>query len=193
MKTIIASICSNLFDFLIIFFGFLVALIMLKLLVAPVQIFFVPSYALPSASWLFLPHGIRVLSGWFYREKSVLPLALADFFAFYFFVGTDFSTSVLAGLIGGLSVLIVIKLFELAKVDMQIHAPNNFTWRAILLVGFLSSVFNAFGKIYLRRHQLTGTELVTEQLTFVMGSTMGTVAVFLILMWGFRLIRKYGH
>ena len=60
------------------------------------------------AALIYLPHGVRVIATWLYREKAILPLLIAHLIIYYSFYwhGTDTVKNVVAILSGSLCVYI---------------------------------------------------------------------------------------
>ncbi|MDA8625365.1 hypothetical protein N9L93_04515 [Alphaproteobacteria bacterium] len=81
------------------------------------------------------------------------------------------------------------QLFRVSRIDNDL---SNFTishWRSLVLLGFVSSIFNTAGNM-LALGDAMSSELHLEVIaTFIIGDTLGTLACLLILMLGFRLRR----
>ena len=68
---------------------------------------------------------------------------------------------------------------------------NKDAWKLIILVGFISSVFNSLG------HNLIFTSTILPEnslrviLAFLFGDTTGTVACLFILIYVFKFLRRF--
>lgn len=143
------------------------------------------------AALVFLPHGVRVIATWLYREKAILPLLIAHLvlYRIFYWHGADTVKNMVAVLAGSLCVFITMQLFRVSRIDNDL---SNFTishWRSLVLLGFVSSIFNTAGNM-LALEDAMSSELHLEVIaTFIIGDTLGTLACLLILMLGFRLRR----
>jgi hypothetical protein len=143
------------------------------------------------AALVFLPHGVRVIATWLYREKAILPLLIAHLLLYriFYWHGADTVKNMVAVLAGSLCVFITMQLFRVSRIDNDL---SNFTishWRSLVLLGFVSSIFNTAGNM-LALEDAMSSELHLEVIaTFIIGDTLGTLACLLILMLGFRLRR----
>ncbi|MDA8545085.1 hypothetical protein N9Y14_04130 [Alphaproteobacteria bacterium] len=143
------------------------------------------------AALVFLPHGVRVIATWLYREKAILPLLIAHLLLYriFYWHGADTVKNMVAVLAGSLCVFITMQLFRVSRIDNDL---SNFTishWRSLVLLGFVSSIFNTAGNM-LALGDAMSSELHLEVIaTFIIGDTLGTLACLLILMLGFRLRR----
>jgi hypothetical protein len=154
-------------------------------LLMPVQRAVLPEFS-HHASILFLPHGVRVLTAWLYGWRALLLLAPSSLLTHAYLYGT-------AGFSGGLFSAALLGIFcatfsfwFLAKIrmDYRFALARKISWREILLAGSLASVFNVVGSSY-----FYGFEIQSASAYFV-GDLGGLLASMVILMLGFRWMRK---
>jgi hypothetical protein len=143
------------------------------------------------AALVYLPHGVRVIATWLYREKAILPLIIAHFLLYriFYWHGTDTAKNMVAVLAGSLCVFITMQLFRFSRIDISLANMTISHWRSLVLLGFISSIFNTAGNM-LALGDAMSSELHLEVIvTFIIGDTLGTLVCLLILMLGFRLRR----
>jgi Na+/H+ antiporter NhaA len=94
-----------------------------------------------------------------------------------------------AVLAGSLCVFITMQLFRFSRIDISLANMTISHWRSLVLLGFISSIFNTAGNM-LALGDAMSSELHLEVIfTFIIGDTLGTLVCLLILMLGFRLRR----
>lgn len=137
------------------------------------------------ASLLFLPHGVRVISAWLYGWKSVLYLAPASYITHYWRLGeVSLSAPVLfMPIFGIVCVALVFDLVARFGVDLRMKAGYVAPWRDILLVGAVASAINAFGANLIVQNSME------TMLFYLFGDVMGMIALFMILILIFRVVR----
>ena len=175
---------------LVIISCYLLTFILVNKVIFPTQNSILPDVT-QYAALVFLPHGVRVIATWLYREKAILPLLIAHLvlYRIFYWHGADTVKNMVAVLAGSLCVFITMQLFRVSRIDNDL---SNFTishWRSLVLLGFVSSIFNTAGNM-LALEDAMSSELHLEVIaTFIIGDTLGTLACLLILMLGFRLRR----
>lgn len=159
-------------------------------IIYPLQKMIAPEAA-QYAAFIFLPHGVRVIATWLYREKAIVPLLLAHLvlYRLFYWQGGDAALNIVAVLSGSLCVFITMQLFSFSRIDISLRNMTISHWRSLVFLGFISSVFNTAGNM-LAMGDTMGSELHLEVIaTFIIGDTVGTLACLFILMLGFRLHR----
>lgn len=146
------------------------------------------------ASLIFLPHGVRVLSVWMFREKAVLPLAVAEFVVFLiYWPNIPIVSSALAGFVGGLSAFLGFELIKKLVVDPYADNYHRGQWGTVLVAGILASVFSSFGHTLALWDTVEIIDPVRQQIAFLVGDTMGTLALMVLLMYVLRTLRRYKY
>ena len=146
------------------------------------------------AALIYLPHGVRVIATWLYREKAILPLLIAHLIIYYSFYwyGTDTVKNMVAILSGSLCVYIAMQLFRFSRIDISLANMTISHWRSLILLGFISSIFNTAGNMLALEDAMSSELHLNVIATFIIGDTLGTIACLMILMFGFRLLREFG-
>lgn len=170
--------------------AYFVLFITVRQFIFPLQQMIAPHTA-QFAALVFLPHGVRVIATWLYREKAILPLLFAHLIAYrlFYWESGDAALNMVAVLSGSLCVFIAMQLFTFSRIDISLSNMNISHWRSLVFLGFISSVFNTAGNM-LAMGDAMGSDLHLEVIaTFIVGDTLGTLACLVILMLGFRLRR----
>ena len=147
------------------------------------QLFFADFYS--SASLLFLPHGVRVLSAWFLGWRSVFALLPGVFFTYVYLGGSNvFLPSRMAGIaIAVLTAPLVFELIARFWRDLRPAPGVEPCWPCVMGAGILSAIIGgiltnmAFGSPPL------------DYFAFFIGDVAGLFFLMLILMLIFRHLR----
>jgi hypothetical protein len=169
---------------------YLLLFLAVRQIIYPLQQMIAPDAA-QYAALIFLPHGVRVIATWLYREKAIVPLFLAHLILYrlFYWQGGDVALNIVAVLSGSLCVFIAMQLFSFSRIDISLSNMTISHWRSLVFLGFISSVFNTAGNM-LAMGDTMGSELHLEVIaTFIIGDTLGTLVCLFILMLGFRLRR----
>ena len=168
-------------------------------LIVPIQSYFLPELTL-FAALIFPVHGIRVLSAWLFGWASVFYLFVSNIFIFFLLsrheenVYALLSTqSVIAWVLVSVICIFTFDLLRVSGVDIKTSVGkfNKDAWKLIILVGFISSVFNSLG------HNLIFTSTIMPEnslrliLAFLFGDTTGTVVCLFILIYVFKFLKRF--
>ena len=156
----------------------------------PLQNYVAPDVA-PFASLAFLPHGVRVIATWLYREKALIPLLLAHLILYrlFYWHGDSAASNMVAVLSGTFCCSLAYQLFDFSRIDISLDNVDISHWRSLIFMGFVASIFNTSGNMLALGHAM-GNELhLSVIMTFIIGDTLGVLICLLILMLGFRLYR----
>ena len=168
-------------------------------LIVPIQSYYLPELTL-YAALIFPVHGIRVLSAWLFGWASVFYLFVSNIFIFFLLsrheenVYALLSTqSVIAWVLVSVICIFTFDLLRVSGVDIKTSVGkfNKDAWKLIILVGFISSVFNSLG------HNLIFTSTILPEnslrliLAFLFGDTTGTVVCLFILIYLFKFFKRF--
>ena len=170
-------------NFLIVSFSYITAYSLTLGFVYPLQQMLLSNVIL-EVSLLFLPHGIRVLSFWFFGWRAVIYLLPAAYLMMVLSAQAGISLdiwsplgSILACLLGFLFAKAVFPDFA-SKRGM----PN---WKYFAIIALFSSLFNSVGLTALHERELNF--LIATG--YVIGDMAGFFVCFLILIYAFRFAR----
>ena len=177
--------------FAMVFIAYCAGYFFVEFLVIPVEMAFGLSQT-NYASILFLPHGIRVLSIWLYKERAVIPLFCGHLFVYTLFWLGEFSLTALAlVLVGTFCVPMAFVLVGWIGFDVSVRNTKIKHWRSILMVGFIASIINSLGNSLILSPYIDPSLHLSILATYLVGDTLGVFSLLLILLFSFRLARKY--
>ena len=155
----------------------------------PELMFYEGILGVESASLLFLPHGVRVLTAWLYGYRSILLLAPASFIIFALRIeDEDLNLGFYIGPVFG--VICAAVAFDVcARLGFDVRLRKNYKakWRSVFIVGALSSVINSIGT-----NIAFGNDLRTA-IAYWVGDVGGLFTSMVMLVFVFRALRKFAN
>lgn len=148
------------------------------------------------ASFLFLPHAVRVLSAWLLGPKSllaILPAGLAVTWAtgnLYGYLGEEFLTQLLIFIFADCSAVLAFEFMRLCKIDAYPRKIGVISWRTVLFGGILASVINSIGSTWLRSPYIDPVALLEVISRFILGDSLGLLLGMILIMLISKFIRK---
>ena len=148
------------------------------------------------ASFLFLPHAVRVLSAWLLGPKSLLAILPAGFFVSWAagnlpgYFGEDFLTQLLRNSFADCSAVVAFEFMRLCKIDAYPREIGVISWRTVLFGGILASVINSIGSTWLRSFYIDPSSLLEVISRFMLGDTLGLMLGMFSIMIVSRLVRN---
>ena len=167
----------------VVFIAYVVAFFLMQYVVRPIQDVFAPTLV---GTLLFLPHGVRVIGAWLFGYRSILPLALGEVFGMYFmgYFHLPIDAVLLGAVVGGVSCFIAFEMFRLAGQNLYLDESKQRTsWRMLILLASIGSVFNSFGHIIAYRDAFSFEDDIAQILAFLVGDIGGTFALLLVLVF----------
>jgi len=149
------------------------------------------------ASFLFLPHAVRVLSAWLLGPKSLYAMipvgvALSLVSGMEPPQGYALLHEVLLATFSASSAVIAFELMRFCKIDAYPKNSGTINWRTVLFAGVLASVINSLGSTWLKSGHFYPTEMMEVISRFILGDTLGLFVGMLLLMLTFRHLRSMG-
>jgi hypothetical protein len=192
MKKLVSRFRFSKEVFAIVFYGYCFCFLFVEFLVTPLQLL----AGLPQtsfASLLYLPHGIRVLSIWLYKEKAVIPLFFVHLFVYVLFglEGITVVENIGTVLVGTFCAPLAFVLIRWIGFDVSVGNTKIMHWRSILFMGFMASIINSLGNSFILSPHIDPSLHLLTASTYLFGDTMGVFVLLLILLLGFRLTREY--
>ena len=148
------------------------------------------------ASFLFLPHAVRVLSAWLLGPKSLLaivPAGLAITWVtgnLYGYLGEEFLTQLLIYIFADCSAVLAFEFMRLCKIDAYPRKIGVISWRTVLFGGILASVINSIGSTWLRSPYIDPVALLEVISRFILGDSLGLLLGMILIMLISKFIRK---
>ena len=147
------------------------------------------------ASFLFLPHAVRVLSAWLLGPKSLLAVLPAGFFItcingnLHGHFGGEFLTQLLQYSFADCSAVVAFEFMRLCKIDAYPKKIGVISWRTVLFGGILASVVNSIGSTWLRSFHIDPSSVLEVISRFMLGDTLGLLLGMFSIMIVSKLIR----
>lgn len=149
-------------------------------LLMPLQLKLLPEFS-NHASILFLPHGVRVLSAWLYRWRSVVLLIPASLAGHVYLDGFSFPlTELLAATAGVVCAVVVFETLARLGSDLYPAKGKRVHWLELVLVGGLASIVNGIGTAV-----FYGNDLATASARF-----LGDVSGVAVSLFGLVLLLR---
>ena len=167
--------------------------------IVPIQSYFLPELTL-FAALVFPVHGIRVISAWLFGWYSVIYLFIANIFVFFLLsrneenlYGLLSAQSIMAWVLVSVICIFTFDLLRVSGVDTKtnIGKINKDDWKFIVLVGFISSVFNSLGHNLIFTSNIMPENSLRLIFAFLIGDTTGTVVCLFMLIYIFKLFNRY--
>ncbi len=149
------------------------------------------------ASYLFLPHAVRVIGAWLFGPKvifALFPIALLTHLQLVQKTLLQLSFSdLLAVAAGVVCAPIALEAMKVMRIDAYPKEDGIISWRTLVFVGFVSSIINSF----LNTLAFSGMFPVQDTLSvlgrYVVGDVLGLVVVLLAITFGARQYRKVNN
>ena len=176
--------------------AYLVTFVIWRYLILPFEISLTSENAI-FASFLFLPHAIRVLSAWLLGPKSLIAMIPAGV-AVSLISGTsppqgyELLLEVILATFAASSAVMAFEFMRLCKVDAYPKDDGVVSWRTVMFGGVLASIINSLGSTWLKSGYFDAALILEVIARFVLGDVMGLLAGMLTIMLVTRYLRKNG-
>jgi hypothetical protein len=140
---------------------------------------------------LFLPHGVRVLTLYFYGWRGVLHLLPACYLMFFLSVGQT-GHSLYAPIISLVGCYLGMQFDRLTFSDTISVSFKRHDWKLMFWGGVAASIFNALGLAIFDQGlnvTLFSTVLQLDVLGYVIGDVLGLIVCLLSIVYVFRMIK----
>ena len=173
---------------------YLATFVVWRYLILPIEISLTNENAI-FASFLFLPHAVRVLSAWLLGPKSLIAMIPAGVAVSLIggaspSQGYELIQEVLLATFAASSAVMAFELMRFCKIDAYPKDEGIVSWRTILFGGVLASIINSLGSTWLKSGYFDPTIIIEVITRFIIGDTLGLVSGMLILMIIFRQLRQ---
>ena len=189
------SLNDHLINIVIVSIAYIVSMLFVREIIVPFQKTYLPAIT-TFAALIFPLHGVRVLSAWAFGKWSIAYLFMANIIMHLVLTpDADFThKSFYAWCLVSTVCWFSFELFRVCGFNLHSHenAINNSTWRNLILIAFVSSVFNSLGHNIIFAGDILPENSLNTMLAFLIGDTLGTVVCLLALMILFRSLRKVG-
>jgi hypothetical protein len=176
--------------------AYLVTFVIWRYLILPFEISLTNENAI-FASFLFLPHAVRVLSAWLLGSKSLIAMIPVGIAVSLIGgasppQGYELLLEVILASFAASSAVMAFEFMRLCKIDAYPKNEGIVSWRTILFGGVLASIINSLGSTWLKSGYFDAA-LILEVITrFILGDVMGLIVGMLTIMFVARCMRKLG-
>jgi hypothetical protein len=146
------------------------------------------------ASYLFLPHAVRVLGAWLYGPKVIFPLFAIALLCHLQLVDKsilEFSYGDFIAVVGGvICAPVTFELMKLMRIDIYPKDEGIISWRTLIFVGVVSSVINSFINGVGNAAYYKAEDTIQILLRYIVGDVAGLFVVLIILVFATKKYRK---
>ena len=189
------SLNDHLINIVIVSIAYIVSMLFVREIIVPFQKTYLPAIT-TFAALIFPLHGVRVLSAWAFGKWSIAYLFIANTIMHLVLTpDADFTQkSFYAWCLVSTVCWFSFELFRVCGFNLYSNESviNNSTWRNLILIAFVSSVFNSLGHNIIFAGDILPENSLNTMLAFLVGDTLGTVVCLFALMILFRSLRKVG-
>ena len=163
-------------NILIPFFIFIITFLLHKFIIYPAEVYIFTEEVVEHASYLYLPHAVRIIAYYVLGPIALIPIFLSQCFTFILFNNGELFNTVYLFSISTLSIYFGFISYELIKKDNLFNINNTVDWKKIIIIGSLVSVFNStLSTLYLNLEKGHNYFYETLNFTYLIGDVLGLV------------------
>jgi len=176
--------------------AYLVTFVIWRYLILPFEISLTNENAI-FASFLFLPHAVRVLSAWLLGPKSLIAMIPAGIAVSLIGgasppQGYELLLEVILATFAASSAVMAFEFMRFCKIDAYPKDNGIVSWRTVMFGGVLASIINSLGSTWLKSGYFDAALIIEVITRFILGDVMGLIAGMLAIMSVARYMRKQG-
>ena len=170
------NLLLNKANIIIPFLIFIITFLLHKFLIYPVEVYIFTESVVEHASYLYLPHAVRIIAYYVMGPVVLIPIFLSQCFTFILFNNGELFNTLYLSTISTLSIYCGFTLYELIKKDNLFNINKTVDWKKIIIIGFLVSVFNStLTTLYLNLKKGHDYFYETLNFTYLIGDVLGLV------------------
>jgi len=170
------NLLINQANIIIPFLIFVITFLLHKFLIYPLEVYIFTEDVVEHASYLYLPHAVRIIAYYVMGPVVLIPIFLSQCFTFILFNNGELFNTVYLSTISTLSIYCGFTLYELIKKDNLFNINKTVDWKKIIIIGFLVSVFNStLTTLYLNLKKGHDYFYETLNFTYLIGDVLGLV------------------
>ena len=170
------NLLINQANIIIPFLIFVITFLLHKFLIYPLEVYIFTEDVVEHASYLYLPHAVRIIAYYVMGPVVLIPIFLSQCFTFILFNNGELFNTVYLSTISTLSIYCGFTLYEMIKKDNLFNIDKTVDWKKIIIIGFLVSIFNStFSTIYLNLEKSHNYFYETLNFTYLIGDVLGLV------------------
>ena len=146
------------------------------------------------ASFLFLPHAVRVIAAWLLGPKSLFGIIPAGLVVTFVteppsIDGHDLLVKLAASVYAHSSAVLAFEFMKFCRIDVYPKDGVSIDWRTVFFAGVFASIINSVGSTWLKHQRFEPSEVMEVLSRFIIGDTMGLFLGLLTLMISMRYLR----
>jgi len=163
-------------NIIIPFLIFVITFLVHKFIIYPAEVYFFTEEVVEHASYLYLPHAVRIIAYYIMGPIALIPIFLSQCFTFILFNNGELFNTVYLSSISTLSIYFGFTSYELIKKENLFNIRNAVDWKKIIIIGFLVSIFNStLSTLYLNLEKGHDYFYDTLNFTYLIGDVLGLV------------------
>jgi len=174
--------------------AYLVTFVIWRYLILPFEISLTNENAI-FASFLFLPHAVRVLSAWLLGPKSLIAMIPAGIAVSLIGgssppQGYELLLELTLATFAASSAVMAFEFMRFCKIDAYPKDNGIVSWRTVMFGGVLASIINSLGSTWLKSGYFDAALIIEVITRFILGDVMGLIAGMLAIISVARYMRK---
>ena len=125
------------------FIAFVIAFLLHKYLLSPIEIFIFSEEKVKYASLIYLPHAVRIIAYYVFGPIALLPIFLSQCFTNLIFNDAGLTQTVNLSFLSTFAIFLGFYLYGLIKQSNLFNINATVDWKKIIIIGFLVSIFNS--------------------------------------------------
>ena len=163
-------------NIIIPFLIFVITFLLHKFIIYPAEVYVFTEEVVEHASYLYLPHAVRIIAYYILGPTALIPIFLSQCFTFILFNNGELFNTVYLSSISTLSIYFGFTSYELIKKENLFNIRNAVDWKKIIIIGFLVSIFNStLSTLYLNLEKGHDYFDDTLNFTYLIGDVLGLV------------------
>ena len=174
------------------FLIFTLTFIMHKYLIYPLELFFLDPKSIEHASFLYLPHAVRIITYYLMGPIVLIPIFLSQCFTFLVFNDAELFNTLSLSTISTLSIFLGFALYHVMKKDKRFNIDRAVDWKKIIIIGFFVSIFNSsISSLYILKLNSLENFYVTLNFTYLFGDVFGLVFGMILFIFGLKIFARW--
>ena len=186
------SLFMNKANIIIPFLIFVITFLFHKFIIHPVEAYVFLPENVEHASYLYLPHAVRIIAYYVLGPIALIPIFLSQCFTFILFNNGELFNTVYLSTISTISIYFGFISYELIKKDNLFNINNTVDWKKIIIIGSLVSLFNStLSTLYLNLEKGHNYFYETLNFTYLIGDVLGLVFGMVLFMLSLKFYGRW--
>jgi len=179
-------------NIIIPFLIFVITFLLHKFIIYPAEVYVFTEEVVEHASYLYLPHAVRIIAYYILGPIALIPIFLSQCFTFILFNNGELFNTVYLSSISTLSIYFGFTSYELIKKENLFNIRNAVDWKKIIIIGFLVSIFNStLSTLYLNLEKGHDYFYDTLNFTYLIGDVLGLVFGMILFILTLKLYGRW--